>query len=112
MRTFILPALLLVLTGCRDKADDTSAVSTDDTGNTILDPDDTADEPMCYADADEDGYGDIDTIVPCHDGLAVDNSDDFFTGLPVLSTNQLKKRGNAGLFLTPEQRMQSRVEAL
>ena len=44
--------------------------------------------------------------------VAVDNSDDFFTGLPVLSTNQLKKRGNAGLFLTPEQRMQSRVEAL
>ena len=37
--------------------------------------------------------------------VVVDNSDDFFTGLPVLSTNQLRKRGNTALFLTPEQRM-------
>ena len=44
--------------------------------------------------------------------VAVDNSDDFFTGLPVLSQGQMKKRGNSALFLTPEERLTARVEAL
>jgi len=74
----ILPAVLLIaLTGCRDKSvDDTASISSDDTGSVILD--DTG-EPLieyCYADADEDGYGDLDTVVECTETGSVDDSSD------------------------------------
>ncbi|MFT5684760.1 MAG: hypothetical protein ACI8RZ_005704 [Myxococcota bacterium] len=82
MRTIILPAiLLLALTGCRDKVDDTSVI-TDDTGDTTTD--DTGDTgeltEYCFADADGDTYGDLDTVVECDEGGSVEDSTDCDDG--------------------------------
>lgn len=64
----ILPALLLTLLGCRDKDADTARVSTDDTAVVLIE--------YCFADADGDTYGDLDTVVECTETGAVEDSTD------------------------------------
>ena len=61
--------LLTVLTGCRDKAntDDTGSITTTDSGDPLVE--------YCYADADGDGYGDLDTVIDCTEPSVEDSTD-------------------------------------